>query len=309
MRSSEVVFDSGGVACAATLYLPDRGPGPVPCVVMGAGGTLTRKDGIPNYAARFAAAGFAALAFDYRHWGDSDGQPRRQISIRHQLEDWQAAVGYALGLGDADPKRVVVWGMSLGGGHALITAAADPRIAAAIALVPVADGLALLKAYSPNVALRMAGRALRGTLTRCPMTVPIAGPPGSFAAIPAPESLPGFTQLAGANGWLNEASIPGTTILSLMRYRPFHHAATIRAPVLLQLGERDGMAPRSAIEKTAARAPHAELARYPIDHFQCFWPDDIERVAQDQVDFLSRHLLATSDAAASNRSAKPDDIP
>jgi hypothetical protein len=36
-----------------------------------------------------------ALAFDYRHFGDSDGTPRQLLDIAHQLEDWQAAIAYA----------------------------------------------------------------------------------------------------------------------------------------------------------------------------------------------------------------------
>lgn len=51
------------------------------------------------------------------------------------------------------------------------------------------------------------------------------------------------------------------------------------------------MVPLAAIEKTAARAPRAELRRYPIDHFECFWPEHLELVAADQINFLHRHLL------------------
>ena len=65
---------------------------------MGGGITLTRKDGIPDYAQRFADSGFAVLAFDYRHWGDSGGEPRRSVSVRSQLEDWRVAVQYARAL-------------------------------------------------------------------------------------------------------------------------------------------------------------------------------------------------------------------
>ena len=65
----DVEFRSGDVRCAATLYRADYGRERVPCVVMGPGGTLTRKDGIPAYAKRFADLGVAALAFDYRHLG------------------------------------------------------------------------------------------------------------------------------------------------------------------------------------------------------------------------------------------------
>lgn len=129
LRYLEVSFNSGGVKCAATIYRSPSNAGLVGCVVMGNGITLTRKHGIPDYAQRFANAGLVVLAFDCRHWGDSDGDPRRWVSLRRQLEDWRAAVGYARELEGVDPERIAVWGMSLGGGLTLMTAAADPRIA------------------------------------------------------------------------------------------------------------------------------------------------------------------------------------
>jgi uncharacterized protein len=67
MRHQDVSFKSGGLSCAATVFRPGSTTGRVGCVVMVNGLTLTRKDGIPDYAARFADAGFVALAFDYRH--------------------------------------------------------------------------------------------------------------------------------------------------------------------------------------------------------------------------------------------------
>ena len=78
---SEICFPSGGEMISASWYRPDVLAAAVPCVVMGHGFTLTRRDGIPEYAQRLAAAGFAALAFDYRHWGDSTGNPRGWISL------------------------------------------------------------------------------------------------------------------------------------------------------------------------------------------------------------------------------------
>jgi pimeloyl-ACP methyl ester carboxylesterase len=259
---------------------------------MGSGGTLTRKDGIPAYARRFAAGGLAALAFDYRHWGDSAGEPRRLLSIGRQLEDWRAAVDFARRLEGVDARRVAIWGMSLGGGHALMTAAGDARVAATVALVPVADGLALLRRTVPPIALRMLRPALSGLRHRR-ITLPVAGPPKSFALLATPEALSGFTRLASASGWQNEVATSGTMLFALARYRPVRQAHRIGTPVLIQLGEHDGAAPLPAIEKAAARAPHAELARYPIDHFGCFWPEHIDRVAGDQLEFLRRHLRET----------------
>ena len=296
MNISEVRFGPDREQRAATLYRPGGLRGPVPCVVMGHGVTLTRGDGIPDYAERFAAAGFAALAFDYRHWGNSEGEPRRWVSLRRQLEDWRAAVAYARTLAGVDHERVAVWGMSLGGGHALLTAAADRRVAAVVAVVPMTDGMAIcLKPSPPSVALRSTWRALRETITRRPVTMPLAGPPRAFAALDAPEALPGFERLAASNGWRNEVNTGAG--LGLLRYRPVRRATRIQAPVLVQLGERDGMAPRPPIEKTAARAPRGELIRYPIDHFECFWPEHIDRVVNDELDFLRRHLLTSGPPA------------
>lgn len=295
MVSSELAFSVGALRCAATVYRPpDAVAGSAPCVVMGSGVTLIRKDGIPDYAERFARAGFVALAFDYRHWGGSGGEPRRWVSLRRQLEDWRAAVDYARGLDGVDPERIVLWGMSLGGGLALMTAARDSRVAATIALVPMADGLAfLLKPAPPSVVLRMTRKSIRGALTRSEVVIPVAGPRGSFALLAAPEALPGFERLASASGWRNEVDIAGLLVAGA-RFRPVRAAGRIRGPVLVQLAERDGMVPLRPIEKVASRAQRAELVRYPIDHFACFWPEQLDGIFNDQLEFLRRHLRAPS---------------
>jgi pimeloyl-ACP methyl ester carboxylesterase len=300
MQNLDVSFDSGGLRCAATLYRPggaDGADGAVGCVVMGNGITLTRQDGIPDYAQRFAISGFAVVAFDYRHWGDSGGEPRHRVSLRSQLEDWRAAVDYARALEGVDPAQIALWGVSLGGGLALMTAAADPRIAATVAVVPMADGLAAIaQPAPPGTTARLTWNIVRRAVTRRPVTIPVAGAPGSFALITAPEALPGFERLAAGNGWRNEVDAAGLFI-SFARFRPVQKAAGIRGPVLLQLGERDGIVPLPAIEKASARAPKGRLARYPIDHFDCFWPEHIAHVAGDQLDFLHRHLPTPDDAA------------
>jgi len=236
------------------------------------------------------AAGFAALAFDYRHWGDSTGSPRGWISLREQLADWQAAVQHAGTLDGVDADRIAVWGFSMGGGHALLTAARDTRIAAVVALMPSTDPLA---APPPlTVGLRMIGRALREAITPRAVTMPAAGPPGSFTVIAAPEALQGFERTSGRE-WRNEVNT--SWLLTGRRWRPVREAVNIRAPVLLQLGERDGAVPLAAIEQTATRAPHAELKRYDLDHFECFRPEHIDRLASDQVDFLRRLLASPTD--------------
>ena len=104
-----------------------------------------------------------------------------------------------------------------------------------------------------------------------------------------PEDLSNLERLGASNGWRNEVSIDLS--YPLARYRPVRRAAEVGIALLVQLGEHDTLAPRRAVEQTARRAPHAELRRYPIDHFSGFWPEHIDEVAGDQIGFLQRYLL------------------
>jgi pimeloyl-ACP methyl ester carboxylesterase len=94
----------------------------------------------PIYAEHFNAAGLAALVFDYRHLGASDGEPRQHIDPWDQIEDYRTAISYAAGLPEIDESRIAVWGISYSGGHALIVGAIDQRVKSVISIVGVMDG-------------------------------------------------------------------------------------------------------------------------------------------------------------------------
>jgi cephalosporin-C deacetylase-like acetyl esterase len=67
----ELSFSSGGQRCVGRLSLPSEFSGQLPCVVMAHGTTGTMDFGLTRYARRFTDAGFAVVAFDYRHFGRS----------------------------------------------------------------------------------------------------------------------------------------------------------------------------------------------------------------------------------------------
>ncbi|MDQ3759153.1 MAG: alpha/beta hydrolase, partial [Actinomycetota bacterium] len=71
-----VRFRSGETECAAVFIRPETTED-VPCVVLGHGFGALKEGGPIRSAERFAAAGIAGLAFDYRYFGDSGGDPRQ----------------------------------------------------------------------------------------------------------------------------------------------------------------------------------------------------------------------------------------
>ncbi|MDN5931699.1 MAG: alpha/beta fold hydrolase, partial [Pseudonocardia sp.] len=122
MSRTEHPFTVDGEQCAAWLFRPDS-PGRVPCVVLAHGFGMTRACRLDAWAERFAAAGLAALVFDYRGFGDSGGSPRQVLDIAAQRADWRAAVAHARTTPGIDAGRVALWGTSFSGGHVLAVAA------------------------------------------------------------------------------------------------------------------------------------------------------------------------------------------
>jgi uncharacterized protein len=122
------------------------------------------EPGTDLFAKRFNDAGFTVLAFDYRHFGESGGQPRQLMRISEQLADWQAAIESARSLPEVDPARLAIWGFSASGGHIFPVAARNPDLAAAIAQTPLADGPAAIpnatRHQTPLALMRFTGRAV-----------------------------------------------------------------------------------------------------------------------------------------------------
>lgn len=74
---------------------------------------------------RLLRTGFNVLMYDYRGYGKSEGSPDEQGVYK----DGRAAFDYALTLRGVDPKRIVLWGTSLGGAVAIDVATQRPAAA------------------------------------------------------------------------------------------------------------------------------------------------------------------------------------
>jgi dienelactone hydrolase len=292
MERAEVRFASGDADCAAWLYRPEEAS-PAPMLVMGHGLVAVREMRLAAYAERFAAAGFGALVFDYRHFGASGGEPRQLLDIRRQLEDWAAAIAYARSLEGVD--RVALWGTSFAGGHVLEAAARDGGVAAVVSQIPFTDGLASMRAADPKVAARLTVLALRDELARVtgrlPVRVPVAGAPGTSALMTAADALPGVQALsAGQDIDHTVCARIGTRI---GQYRPGRAIRRLGMPVLLCVADQDSVAPaRAALRHAARGGANVEVRRYPIGHFDIYWGDAFKHAVADQLEFLQRHLTS-----------------
>ncbi len=300
VEREKVRFASGDTVCAAWHYPGTNGA----CVIMAGGGAVTKEPGTDPFAKRFHKAGFAVLAFDYRHLGESGGQPRQVVRIREQLADWQAAIGFAPTLPGVDPARVAIWGFSLSGGHVFRVAERNPQLAAAIAQTPNADGPAAARNGArhrkPLSVLRLTGRgildALGGLAGRPPLLVPLAGQPGTVALLTTPDGIDGDRALNPGNRYPDwQQAVAARSALGIGLYRPGCDASRVACRLLVLVCDQDQTALAGPAVAAAQRAPRAELVRLPGGHYEPFL-DGHEQAAGAELSFLRRQLLDHSQA-------------
>src|SRR5437899_7604220 len=150
-----------------------------------------KAGGLAPFAERFCEEGFAAIAFDYRNWGGSGGEPREVLSVPRELEDYSTVIGWAAEQDYVDPYQVIAWGTSFAGMHVVELAVSDTRLVAAVAQAPLTDGLAAAMMSPPKNGIRLFGLALLDRLGslfgRPPIYIPGHGRPGDLSIGATPD--------------------------------------------------------------------------------------------------------------------------
>jgi dipeptidyl aminopeptidase/acylaminoacyl peptidase len=137
-----VTFPSDGLRLSGTLHRPDgaegeRRPG---FLVLHGFGSNKDSGGSRTVAKTLADFGYAALRFDFRGCGESEG-PRGRTICLEQVEDTKHALSFMAQRPDVDGERIAVIGSSFGAAVAIYAAGVDPRVAACVSCGGWGDGV------------------------------------------------------------------------------------------------------------------------------------------------------------------------
>ncbi|MDQ1541985.1 MAG: uncharacterized protein QOH29_2711 [Actinomycetota bacterium] len=292
-RTTVRIPTASGEEIDAWVYLPE-GEGPHPAVVMAHGIGGIKAGGLAPFAERFCREGFAAVAFDYRHFGGSTGQPRELLSVPRELEDYRTVIDWAVAHPGIDAQRIFAWGTSFAGMYIVELAASDSRLAGAIAQAPLVDGLAAAAKTPPILGLRLFSLAvldsIGGIFGRPPRYVPGHGVPGEFAIGATEDGHFGERLMTPNDGTEWNDRVAARSLFSFSWRRPVRRAAAIRRPILLVVAEDDTMAPIAPALRVIEKAGHGELYRSRGGHYDVYEGGaDHDNVLNAEVEFLHRH--------------------
>lgn len=140
VMEERVHFTSDGLRLSAVLEMPEGRRGPLAAVLVLHGFGSNKDSGTMRTAARlFTSLGYAALRFDMRGCGESQGARGRVICLE-QVEDTRNALTYLATRTEIEAARIGVFGHSFGAAVAIYAAGIDPRIAACISSGGWGDG-------------------------------------------------------------------------------------------------------------------------------------------------------------------------
>jgi uncharacterized protein len=294
----DIEFDAEGVTLRGWLYLPDGDAGAAaPVVVMAHGFSAVKEMYLDSFAEAFAARGLAALVFDNRNFGASDGEPRQEIDPWAQVRDYRHAITYAMTLPELDAERVGVWGSSYSGAHVLVLGAIDKRVKCVVAQVPLVTGMGNIQRLvrqdflGPNRAAMEQDRAARYR-GEPPVMVPVVDPdPLAVSALPTPDSWAWFNETGEkrATAWRNEVTL--RTVEMLMEYEPGVYMERISpTPLLMVVASGDHLTPTDLALEAYQRAREPKrLVLLPGGHFDAY-VKDFDTASGAARDWFLEHL-------------------
>ncbi|WP_205743049.1 alpha/beta hydrolase [Halioglobus maricola] len=205
INEESITFWSGGAQLRGSVFKPqglqpeEKLPGIL--LIHGWGGNRSNLN--RSFAPNFASKGFVVMTFDLRSWGESEGfllntgeipvaEEANEVSLKAQhlrsivnpakmIEDSRAALSWFVAEPNLQADNIGVWGTSLGGGLALVTAANDKRIKAVVTQVGAVNNKANFLMIPDKMVAEWETQRARGK---------IAPYPGPESAIPGFKGYP-----------------------------------------------------------------------------------------------------------------------
>lgn len=274
---------------ALTLRSP-AGSKKKPVIILCHGFCGIREILLPDFAEAFTRAGFSTITFDYRGFGDSDGERGRLVPAM-QIDDIISVVNWARKQPTLDAQRIGLWGTSFGGCHVFGAAVRDPEIKCIVSQLAFADGEEIVtgkmnEAEKEAFLLTLDKMSEKQKSTGKEMFV------GVNRVLSDVESKSFFEENRTQHPKM-DIKIPFLTVRETLRYKPALNASQVTCPTLIVIAGQDTVNPpaqgRALFDSVGAKEKrlHEENS---ARHYDIYAGEHFKHIICVQTEWFKTHL-------------------
>lgn len=292
----KMTFKRDDLTLVGDLFIPENFDenGHYHAIVVEGSFTSVKEQMPGTYAQKFANEGFVALAFDYSHYGESEGNPRQLESPAEKLSDLKAAVTYLTDLPYVQAVSMV--GVCTSAGLTAYLGAADDRIksiATVAAFLPTPALFGLMYGEDGVAQRREAGAAakLKYEETGEETTIPAYsetdqnavnfGPAGSYDYYLNEER-------GNVPNYRNEFSV--MSYGTMLGFDPISKASTVTVPAVVVHSDESAFPDQAKRFYSELQGPK-ELVWADGNHYDYYdSPAQIDNAVKNVTRFFNEHL-------------------
>ena len=287
-----ITFYSEGTKLAGDIYLPDTpADRPRPGLVLVGGYTYVKEVNGPAFAEAVIDAGYAAIAFDFKGWGSSEG-PSNRLDPYGRVWDAHAALTALAACDDVDADRIGIIGWSYGGATATWLAAVDPRVRSVANTITLGNGRRWMEGVrSGEEVSALHARADKDRISRVQTGISETAPIPSILHMSASESA--ILDAAREKEGVEPGQIPLEFIDETLAFNPEWVVDKIAPrPVLFVATENDGVCPpeESQILYDLAGEPKKLVMIPDCGHFNFYSGAPFDQAMKEIIDWFDTHL-------------------
>ncbi|WP_150466152.1 UilS family quorum-quenching N-acyl-homoserine lactonase [Francisella sp. SYW-2] len=288
----KVNFTSHGCNISAQLlYKPENFDqnNKYPAIILCHGFAGFKEVLLPAYAEAFAMAGYVVLNFDYRGFGESEGE-RGRLVPKLQIEDIHSAIDYVAGLDFVDSNKIGLWGTSYGGANAITAAAQNDLVKCLSVQLTFANGERVITGDMSDEEkekfLGMIEKMLaKKEKTGKEMMVPLH-------KVLTDEQSKGFYERYSKEYDAFDIKIPFLTVNETMSHKPENYIGDLRIPVLIVASDTDSVNPveESHILYEKANEPKELMILEGISHYECYEGEPLQKILAKQIAWFDEYI-------------------
>ncbi|BEC03331.1 TPA: UilS family quorum-quenching N-acyl-homoserine lactonase [Escherichia coli] len=262
-----------------------------PAIILCHGFCGIREILLPQFAEVFTQAGFVTITFDYRGFGDSDGERGRLIP-EMQIDDIVTVINWAKEQPFIDKERVGLWGTSLGGGHVFGAAVKGGGVKCIVSQLAFADG-------EKNITHHMSSEEKKEFISTLEKLDAVKKASGR-------EKFVSITRVLNDNESKKffeenrtqypdmDIKIPFLTVKEMLDYKPVQYAAQVTCPSLIVVAEKDTVNPKEQGIELYNSVMHEDKQLYFVNnarHYDTYSGEYFDEISAVETEWFKYYLL------------------